>query len=64
LESPLKAQFMITNDTIKKIACESANMEVYVSRDCGHMYMIYEDTSIWDPGSTDTSIVIDTVAHT
>jgi hypothetical protein len=64
LESPLKAQVMITAETVEQIPCGSTNKEVYASRDCGDMYITDEDTSIWDPGSTDTSVVIDTVAHT
>jgi hypothetical protein len=50
LESPLKAQVMITTKTIEHIPCGPANMEVYASKDCGDMYIIDEDTSIWDPG--------------
>jgi hypothetical protein len=55
---------MIIAETIEQIPCGSINKEVYVSRDSGDMYITYEDTSIWDPSSIDTSIVIDTVAHT
>jgi hypothetical protein len=50
LESPLKAQVMITNGTVEHIPCGSDNREVYASRDCGERYITDEDISIWDPG--------------
>jgi hypothetical protein len=55
---------MIIAETVEQIPCGSANRKVYVSKDRGDKYIIDEDTSIWDPGSADTSVVIDTVAHT
>jgi hypothetical protein len=64
LEIPLKAQFMIIVETTEQIPCGSTNREVYASRDYGDGYITDEDTSIWDPGSTNTSIVSDTVART
>jgi hypothetical protein len=60
LESPLKAQVMTTDETVEHIPCGPTNNEVYVSMDCGDMYITDEDTSTWDPSSTDTSVVIDT----
>jgi hypothetical protein len=64
LESPLKAQRMITDETIEHIPYGPTNKEVYASMYGGDMYIIDEDTSIWDPGSTNTSVVIDTMTHT
>jgi hypothetical protein len=64
LESPLKAQVMITDETVEHIPCGPTNKEVYASKDCGDMYITDEDISIWDPGSADTSIAFDTVTHT
>jgi hypothetical protein len=64
LESPLKARVMITAETIEQIPCGSTNREVYASKDFGDMYITDEDTSIWDPSSTHTSVVIDTMEHT
>ena len=43
--------------------CGSTNTEVYAFRDCGDRYITNEDTSIWDPGSTETIVVIDIVAR-
>jgi hypothetical protein len=64
LESPFKAQVMITTETVEHIPCGPTNGEAYVSRDCGDRDITDEDTFIWDPGSTNTSVVIDTVTHT
>jgi hypothetical protein len=63
LENPLKAQFMITAETVEHIPCGPANREVYASRCFGDRYIIDEDTSILYPGSVDTSVLIDTVTH-
>jgi hypothetical protein len=64
LESPLKAQVMITVEKVEHIPCGLAHREVYTSKDCGEMYITDEDVSIWDPGSDKTSVVIDTMTHT
>ena len=51
LEIPLKAQVMITDETIEHIPCGPSNKEVYASMYAGDRYITDEDTSIWDPCS-------------
>jgi hypothetical protein len=55
---------MITYETVEHIPCGPTNKEVYASMYGGDMYITDEDTSIWDPGLADTSVVIDTMTHT
>jgi hypothetical protein len=55
LESPVKAQVIATDEIVEHIPCGPANREVYASADWGNGYITDVDTSIWDPGSGDTS---------
>jgi hypothetical protein len=55
LESPLKAQFIATDETIEHIPSGPAKREVYASTNCGNGYITDVDTSIKDPSLDDTS---------
>jgi hypothetical protein len=51
----MKAQVLATDEIVEHIPCGPANKEVYASTDWGNGYITDVDTSIWDPGSDDTS---------
>jgi hypothetical protein len=55
LEIPLKPQYITTYEIVEHIPYGLAKREVYASIDCGNGYITDVDTSIWDPGSNDTS---------
>jgi hypothetical protein len=55
LEGPLKAQVIAIDEIVEHIPCGPTNREVYASTDCGNGYIKDVDTTIWDPGSDDTS---------
>jgi hypothetical protein len=55
LESPKKAQVIATDEIVEHIPCGPVKKEVYASVDCGNGYITDVNTSIWDPGSDDTS---------